>query len=91
MKKITPKDVAEYLGINEQAVRVRMRNGSLPIGNVVKNGKNFTYVIYPKALYEVTGMKASGYEPPTAVDITVEKIADALYLLLKRNEPDKVS
>lgn len=91
MKKITPKDVAEYLGINEQAVRVRMQNGTLPIGDVVKNGTNYTYLIYPKALYETTGMKANGYEPPTVVDITVEKIADALYMLLKKNEDNRVS
>ena len=72
------KDIAEFLGVNQQAVRVRMQNGTLPIGEVTGNGKVKSYLIYPKLAYEVLGYKAEGYEPPITISINVDKLADLI-------------
>ena len=77
--KITPEDVARLLGINAQAVRVRMRNGSLPIGTVTKSpGGTCGYHISPKMLYEVTGMKVLGYEPPPTISMDLKRLAEMI-------------
>ena len=88
MKKITVSDVADYLGISAQLVRIAMQNGSLPIGKVVENGSNKTYVIFPKALYEVTGMKAPGYEPEPKINTAAlaEEIINKLFETMERRD-----
>ena len=66
-KKITPGDVGRELGISAATVRRKMEDGSLPIGDVDADGERKTYIIYPKQLYEVTGIALNGYEPPGEV------------------------
>ena len=80
-KKITPEEVGKKLGISPATVRKEMENGSLPIGTVVNDGERKTYIIYPKPLYEVTGIKMNGYEPPAPV-IDYQKLASELWKIL---------
>ncbi|GFI61961.1 hypothetical protein IMSAG049_01132 [Clostridiales bacterium] len=77
---ITPKMVGQYLGISEVRVRRCMENGTLPIGVVDKRGKVASYIIFPKALYEQTGFKVNGYEPPVCIngDIDYELLAKSI-------------
>ncbi|MBR2593328.1 MAG: hypothetical protein IKD83_01735 [Firmicutes bacterium] len=63
-KKITPEDVGRELGLSAATVRRKMEDGSLPIGDVETDGERKSYIIYPKPLYDVTGIKLNGYEPP---------------------------
>lgn len=78
-KALRPVDVAPLLGITPQAIRVQMRNGKLPIGVVNKGKKgNYSYTIIPKMLYEVTGIKANGYEPDSFADLDYTKLANAI-------------
>jgi hypothetical protein len=54
--KITPKDVADALGISVQAVRVGLQQGRFPFGTAIKTSEaKFTYAIYPKAFEEYVG------------------------------------
>lgn len=67
--KITPAMVAQYLGISAQTVRERMKDGSLNIGKVYESKGNDNFLILPGPLYEETGIKLNGYEPPPTVNI----------------------
>ena len=84
--KITPAIVGQYLGISAQAVREGMERGVLPIGAVISQGEKKKYIILPKPLYDVTGIKLNGYEPPPVVDINypllAKEIAKAQYTTL---------
>lgn len=74
--KITPETVGRYLGISARAVREAMENGTLKIGHVnITEGGQKQYVILPKQLYEATGVKLNGYEPPPKVNIDYEVLA----------------
>lgn len=84
-KKITPEEVGKKLGISPATVRKEMENGSLPIGTVAKDGERNKYIIYPKPLYEVTGIKMNGYEPPVPV-IDYQKLAVELWKIIKGKE-----
>lgn len=67
IERITPDLVGRHLGISAATVRKGMEDGTLPIGIVESNGKKKNFIILPKALYEVTGIKLNGYEPPVTV------------------------
>lgn len=88
-KRITPDIVGERLGISAQKVRELMDNGQLNIGIVssTSNGQK-QYIILPKPLYEATGLKMNGYEPPTeaAFEFDYAKMAEELakaYLIVR--------
>lgn len=79
MKKITPTIVGQYLGISAQAVREGMEDGSLPIGFVEKTSNGRTrFIILPKMLYDITGVKLNGYEPEPTINIDYTKLANSL-------------
>lgn len=74
--RITPGDVGKLLGISAQAVRVQMQKGILDVGVVVQNDNGrCSYIISPKKVYELTGAKIEGYEPPTELKIDEERLA----------------
>lgn len=77
--RITPEKVGAVLGLSAQAVRCAMDNGTLEIGTVTetKNGQK-NYIITPKKLYEETGIKLNGYEPPPTVNIDYNQLAQAV-------------
>lgn len=76
MSKITPGDVGKLLGISAQAVRVQMQKGILDVGIAVENENGrYSYIISPKKVYELTGAKIEGFEPPTEVRIDEERLA----------------
>ena len=66
------------LGMNPQAVRVTMENGTLPIGNVIKREGRKTYNIEPDKLYRVTGIKWDGYQPEIGEQINYKLLAVAI-------------
>lgn len=77
--RITPEIVAKELGIGATLVRSLMESGELKIGKVIKgSGVSNNYIIYPKALYEETGIKVDGFEPPPSINVKVnyEKLAE---------------
>lgn len=77
--RITPDIVGKYIGISAQAVREGMERGTLPIGRVEKTKQGQKqYIILPKPLFEATGLRLNGYEPPPTVNIDYEKLAEAV-------------
>ena len=53
LTRIKTKEAARQLSISEQAVKVRMQRGLLPIGTIMNNGgTRNTYVIYQEWLDE---------------------------------------
>lgn len=74
--KITPAMVGRELGVTAATVRQMMDDGELNIGRVAGSDRRKSYIIFPKALYEATGIKL-GYEPPVEIeyDLLAEKIA----------------
>lgn len=48
MNRITVHEAAEILGVSEQAVRIGIRNGSLPIGTCIKAKHRWNYIIPQK-------------------------------------------
>lgn len=64
-----PEEVAKKMGMNSQYIRIHMEDGSLPIGIVTRGGGNMRadYKIFPKMLYDVTGYRIDGFEPPIVV------------------------
>ena len=73
--KITPAVVGRYLGISAQTVRERMKDGTLPIGKVYQDGGKDRFLILPNLLYQETGIRLNGYEPPPVVSIDYEFLA----------------
>lgn len=43
---MTIKEASKKLGMNEQAIRTRMRKGKLPIGICIRSDERWTYHIY---------------------------------------------
>lgn len=74
--KITPEMVGRELGVTAATVRQMMDDGELNIGRVAGSDRRKSYIIFPKALYEATGIKL-GYEPVAEVNYT--KLADAMF------------
>ena len=76
--KITIDMVAKELEVTPATVRRMINTGKLPIATVTKHGGKNYYVISAKALYEKTGVKIDGYEPPPSltVNIDYEKLAE---------------
>ena len=74
---ITPAVVGKLLGMSAEIVRRRMEDGTLPIGLVERRVKNNSYLIFPKMLYDVTGIRVQDYEPPAVIqtEIDYEKLA----------------
>ena len=93
IKKLCPETVAPLLGISPQAVRARMRNGSLPIGVPVKHRTRYEYPISAELLYKHPGIKVNGYEPPVInTEVNIDDIISKIEKLLKtylgeRDEP----
>ena len=53
LTRIKTKEAARQLSISEQAVKVQMQRGLLPIGTIMNNGgPRNTYVIYQEWLDE---------------------------------------
>ncbi|MEQ3216368.1 hypothetical protein AAA088_10010 [Hominifimenecus microfluidus] len=53
LTRIKTKEAARQLSISEQAVKVQMQRGLLPIGTIMNNGgTRNTYVIYQEWLDE---------------------------------------
>lgn len=77
MEKITVETVAKELGVSAQSIRERMRSGEIKLGYpyISKNGV-ITYVMTPKTVYEATGLKLNGYEPPIQANIDMDELAD---------------
>ena len=71
--RITPEKVGAALGISAQAVRAAMDSGKLNIGIVTEteSGQK-SYIITPKQVYEATGVKLNGYEPPPVVNTGID-------------------
>lgn len=78
--KITPAMVGRELGVTAATVRQLMDDGELNIGRVAGSDRRKSYIIFPKALYEATGIKL-GYEPPAPVDY--DRLAETLAEKLK--------
>lgn len=55
---ISPERAAELLGTTSQTVRLRMRDGSLPIGVVFQGKRRCQYIITKEKFKEVTGIEA---------------------------------
>lgn len=49
-KRVSVKEAAEILGIHPNLVREGMRQGTLPIGSVIENEKNYSYLIYEEKI-----------------------------------------
>lgn len=79
--KITPEIVGRELGVTAATVRRLMDDGKLNIGIVEGNEKRKSYIIFPKMLYEATGIKID-YEPPVKVDC--QQIAAAVAELIEK-------
>lgn len=63
LTRIKTKEAARQLSISEQAVKVQMQRGLLPIGTIMNNGgTRNTYVIYQEWLDEWT---KNGYKEAT--------------------------
>ena len=77
--RITPEIVGKEMGVSAATVREMMDEGKLDIDIVLEGGgRRKVYIIFPKALYDVTGIKID-YEPPEAVEsIDYRKIAEEL-------------
>lgn len=76
--KITIETVAKELGTTPPTLYKMIDSGALPIAAVVQEeGRRKKYVILPKPLYEETGIKVDGYEPPPSINIKInyEKLA----------------
>ena len=71
--RITPEKVGAALGISAQAVRAAMDSGKLNIGIITEteSGQK-SYIITPKQVYEETGVKLNGYEPPPVVNAKID-------------------
>lgn len=59
--------VSEILGKNQQAIRIGLQRGILPIGVAIpttedKGKQKFTYYVSPKLLWEYTGVIVEGQE-----------------------------
>ena len=52
VKKLSPQEAGEILGMSDNTVRRGMRQGVLPIGCVIKNGSRDSYFIYEDKLKE---------------------------------------
>ena len=84
-KKITPDEVGRHLGLAGATIRRKMEDGSLPIGDVDQCGERKQYIIYPKPLYEVTGLALNGYEPPKP-EVNYSKLAEEIKNTLDYNK-----
>ena len=74
-EKITPEIVGRYLGTSARSVRTGMENGTLEIGHIeVTEGGVKRYIILPNKLYNATGIKLNGYEPPPVLKIDEKNI-----------------
>ena len=74
--RITPELVGEHLGLSAQRVRELMENEKLKIGFVSDTAQGQKqYIILPKMLYEATGIKLNGYEPPIGIDFDYRAFA----------------
>lgn len=62
LTRIKTKEAARQLSISEQAVKVQMQRGLLPIGTIMNGGTRNTYVIYQEWLDEWT---KNGYKEAT--------------------------
>lgn len=48
--RLSVKQAAEVLDLNPETLRMAMREGVLPIGSVVKNKKEYSYLIYQEKI-----------------------------------------
>ncbi len=55
---ITPERAAELLRTTPQTIRLRMKDGSLPIGIVFPGKRRSQYIITKEKFKEVTGIEA---------------------------------
>ena len=55
--RLSLKDASRLLGVNPQAIRVGIRQGTLPIGYSVRGGKNAMYIIPVPMFERATGIK----------------------------------
>lgn len=55
---------AKALGVDQQTVRLLLQNNLVDWGIAYKRGKSqkYSYIIYPKRFYEVTGYYYNGEE-----------------------------
>ena len=91
--RITPEIVGKELGVGATLVRNLMERGELKIGKVIKrSGTSTSYIIYPKALYEETGIKID-YEPAGEIkDFDYKKIAESIVdVVLERIKEGELS
>lgn len=51
-KRLTVKQASEILDINQEALRTAMKEGVLPIGSVVKNKKEYSFLIYEEKIHQ---------------------------------------
>lgn len=87
--KVTPKDVAQALGISTQAVRVGLQRGVFPFGWAVKlGGSRYTYAISPKLFAEYLGHPADA--PATREQITRTTPDELLNLLLTKDSGGQI-
>ena len=59
-KKLSVKRAAALIGVDAQTLRVALQKNIVPFGTAWKNGKRYTYVIYPQKFEEYTGVKIGG-------------------------------
>lgn len=60
--RISPEELAPVIGMSPNAIRYRMKNGTLPIGSAVKVGdtrgkRRYRYDIFIPKVLEYTGLK----------------------------------
>lgn len=73
-EKITVEMVAAGLGVSPQKIREQMKSGKMKLGypDTSENGVT-TYIMTPKHVYDATGLKFNGYEPPAVIVLKDEK------------------
>ena len=54
--RITPEKLARVWGCGPELIRVGMREGKLPIGQVIKHKRTNTYLIFIDRVCEFCGM-----------------------------------
>lgn len=81
--KITIDDVARELEITPENVRLKIDSGELPIAIVGGTDRRKSYTVLPSKLYEATGIKLGGYEPPAVCEVDYEKLAETVLKKLK--------
>jgi hypothetical protein len=58
-------EIAKSCGKNPQHIRLALREKHCPFGMATKVGDNFNYLLYPKEVYRLFGVKVKGYEETT--------------------------